>query len=177
MGLVCPYSYSYAHTFSCWLLMPEWAMTTCHYLAISLRPWINHTYVLIHSTSPLSFSFFIILFYSQSFHITHFFSFVNVAIKRAKGPPATSGHLVSQVCATSHLLTLLYVTTSLALSSLNSLNNTFTVMPMPIPLTPSPQTQARAIFLGCHHPCMSALWTCSHMLQHPLTCPMPSPHH
>jgi hypothetical protein len=30
----------------------------------------------MYSISPLSFSFFIILFYSQSFHITHFFSFL-----------------------------------------------------------------------------------------------------
>ena len=43
-------------------------------------------------------------------------------------------------------------------------------------VTLTPNTSWRLFFCR-HYPRLSTLWTCSHMPQHPLTCPMPSPHH
>ena len=50
-------------------------------------------------------------------------------------------------------------------------------LPLTLPLPPSPQTRAGGFFFCRHYPRLSTLWTCSHMPQRPLTCPMPSPHH
>ena len=50
-------------------------------------------------------------------------------------------------------------------------------LPLTLPSTPSPQTRAGGNFFCHRHPHLLTLWTCSHMPQRSLTCPIPSPHH